>query len=131
MENGRAMTEGESGALILVLEDIEETRDGIEALLKANGYRVDPARHAADGVAKARRERPRLILVGLGGLEAEVIAMACRVREGAGLGQDVPIVIFSGDTIAEGAEVGIGKNVYLTRPDNFDQLKAYMGRLLK
>jgi DNA-binding response OmpR family regulator len=131
MEHGHAMTEEESGALILVLEDVEETRDGIEALLQAEGYRVDPARHEADGVAQARRERPRLILVSLGGLEADVIATACRTRERAGLGQDVPIVIFSVDTIAEGAEVGIGRNVHLTRPDNFEQLKAYVGRLLK
>src|SRR5947209_1535177 len=112
MEHGHAMTEDDNGgALILVLEDVEETRDGIEALLKADGYRVDPARHEADGVAKARRERPSLILVSLGGLEADVIATACRIRERAGLGQDVPIVIFSVDTIAEGAEVGIGRNV--------------------
>ena len=131
MEHGHAITEDESGTLILVLEDVEETRDGIEALLKADGYRVDPARHEADGVAKAGRERPSLILVSLGGLEADVIATACRMRERAGLGQDVPIVIFSVDTIAEGAEVGIGRNVHLTRPDNFEQLKAYVGRLLK
>ncbi|MCU1293581.1 MAG: PhoB: phosphate regulon transcriptional regulatory protein, partial [Bryobacterales bacterium] len=81
MEHGHATTEEESGALILVLEDVEETRDGIEALLEAEGYRVDPARHEADGVAKARREPPSLILVSLGGLEADVIAAACRTRE--------------------------------------------------
>ena len=60
-----------------------------------------------------------------------MIATACRTRERAGLGPDVPVVIFSVDTIAEGAEVDRGGNVYLTRPDNFEQLKAYVGRLLR
>jgi len=121
----------ESGALILVLEDVEETRDGIEALLKAEGYRVHPARNEEDAVRKARCERPSLLLVSLGGSEADMISTACRTRERAELGQDVPIVIFSVETIAEGAEVEIGRNVYLTRPDNFEQLTAYLYRLLK
>jgi len=30
--------------LILVMEDVHETRDGIEKLLTADGYRVAPAR---------------------------------------------------------------------------------------
>jgi DNA-binding response OmpR family regulator len=131
MECRHAITEeDDNGTLILVPEDIEGTRDGIEALLKAEGHCVHPARHEADGVAKARRERPRLILVSLGGLEADVIAAAFQTRERAGLGRDVLIVVFSMDTIAEGAEVDIGRDVHLTRPDNFDQLKAYLGKLL-
>ena len=44
----------------------EETRDGIEKLFTADGYRVDPARND-DAVDRARRQRPDLILVSLGG----------------------------------------------------------------
>jgi CheY-like chemotaxis protein len=39
----RFMSAANDGSLILVVEDVEETRDGIEKLLKADGYRVDPA----------------------------------------------------------------------------------------
>lgn len=80
--------------LILVVEDVEETRDGIEKLLKADGYRVDPARDEADAVVRARRARPDLILVSLAGPATEVIATSSRIRAHAGLGDSVPAVIF-------------------------------------
>ena len=44
-------------AIILVVEDVEETRDGIEDLLKADGYRLIPVRDEEDAVERARRER--------------------------------------------------------------------------
>ena len=115
------------GRLILVLNDIEETRDGIEELLNADGYRVDPARSEQEAVLKSKRERPDLILVAGSGIG--VMAVACRIRERAELG-NVPVVIFCVETIAEGAEVEIGRNVYATRPDNFDQLRSFLQRLL-
>jgi DNA-binding response OmpR family regulator len=123
-------TENDRRSIILVLEDVEEIRDGIEALLKADGYRVIPARSEADALGQARREDPSLILVGLGGAESAVIAAAKRVREGAGLSEDVPIVIFCSPTRPEGVEVEIGLDIYVTRPDNFDQLRALLRRLL-
>src|SRR6266511_739935 len=104
------LTENRTHPLILVVEDVEETRDGIEELLKADGYRVDPARDEEDAVARAGRESPRLILVSLPGPEADVIATAGRIRRRAELSEDVPIVIFCSPTVAEGAEVEIGKN---------------------
>jgi len=127
----RTVMENHGGPVILVIEDVEETRDGIEELLKADGYRVDPARDEEDAVGKARRERPSLILVSLPGPEANVIATAGRVRRRAELSADVPIVIFCIPTVAEGAEVEIGNNIHLTRPDNFDQLRLFLHRLLE
>ena len=41
------------GSLILVVQDVEETRDGVEALLKADGYRVDAARDEEDAVIQS------------------------------------------------------------------------------
>jgi DNA-binding response OmpR family regulator len=116
--------------LILVVEDVEETRDGIEKLLKADGYRVDPARDEADAVVRARRARPDLILVSLAGPATEVIATSSRIRAHAGLGDSVPAVIFCIETIVEGAEVEAEGKIYLTRPDNFDQLRRFLRRLL-
>jgi len=119
----------DDGALILVVEDVEETRDGIEKLLEADGYRVDPARSEEDAVMRARRESPNLILVSLGA-HVDVVATVARIRARAELSDEIPIVIFCVETIAEGAEVKIGTNVYATRPDNFDQLRSLLGRLL-
>ena len=123
-------TENDRHPIILVWDDEEETRDGIEKLLAADGYRVIPARSEADAIAQARCEPPSLILVSLDGAEPAVIAAARRVRESAGLSEDVPIVIFGSPTRPEGAEVEIGPGIYVTCPDNFDQLRDLLRRLL-
>jgi DNA-binding response OmpR family regulator len=123
--------EDDRTAIVLVADDVEETRDGIEKLLTADGYRVDPARSEDDAVDRARRQPPDLILVSLGGRPIDVIASAARIRYRAELGDGVPVVVFCVPIVDEGAEVEIGCNVYVTRPDNFDQLRAFLGRLLQ
>ncbi len=126
------MIKGDSNnPLILVVEDVHETLDGIEKLLKGDGYRVALARDEEDAVESARRQPPSLILVSLGGLPREVIVAARRIRERAEVGEDVPVVIFCIEEIPEGDEVAIGESVYVTRPDNFNQLRSLLTRLLQ
>ena len=117
--------------IILVVEDVQETREGIEKLLLVDGYRIALARDEQDGIESARRQRPDLILVSLAGLPGEVIGSARRIRQKAAIGEDVPVVVFCIDEIAEGDEVAIGENVHVTRPDNFDQLRGLLARLLQ
>ena len=118
-------------ATILVVEDVHETRDGIEKLLKVDGYHVVLARDESDGIESAQRKRPHLILVSLDGLPNEVLMSGCRIRESAAAGDDVPIVIFCFDEIAAGAEVAIGKNIHIAQPDNFNQLRDLLAHLLQ
>ncbi len=118
------------GWLILVVEDIEETRDGIEKLLKVDGYRVEQARNLAEAILKAKRQPPNLLLVSLAGSTPWVIQVASQIRQGAGLNEEVPIVIFCIKEVIEGEEMAIGHNVYLTQPDNFNQLIDLLRRLL-
>jgi CheY-like chemotaxis protein len=115
---------------LLVVEDIAETRDGIEKLLNADGYHVAVARDERDAIERALLKRPNLILVSLAGPSAKVVVTARRIRELADLGEQVPIVVFCVGEIAEGDEVAIGQNVHLTRPDNFNQLRSLITRLL-
>jgi two-component system, OmpR family, response regulator MprA len=115
---------------VLVVEDVAETRDGIEKLLKADGYRVRVARDERDAIESAQLKRPDLILVSLAGPPREVILTARRIREAAKVGEQVPIVVFCDENIAEGDEVAIGQNVHVTRPDNFNQLRSLITRLL-
>ena len=119
------------GPIVLLVHDVEETRDGIEKLLKVDGYRVDSARYEDDAVATALRTSPNLILVNLGGLPAEVIAAARRIREGAQLSEELPVVIFCIASVNEGEEIELGDNIYATRPDNFNQLRSFLRRLLE
>lgn len=116
--------------MILVVEDVQETRDGIEKLLKVDGYRVVLARDVLEGIESAQRQSPDLILVSLAGLPNEILGSGCRIRESAA-GDDVPVVIFCFDEIPEGAEVAIGKNVHIAQPDNFNQLRGLISRLLR
>ena len=123
-------TESNAGARILVVDDVEETRDSIERLLRKGEYHVDSARNEEVAVATARRHPPSLILVSLGGPASAVIATAGRIRERAGLSDQVPVVVFAVDTVDEGAELEIGKRLFVIRPDNFDQLRNFLARLL-
>ncbi len=116
-------------ATILVVNDVEETRDSVEGLLSSDGYRVDPARNEDDAVDRVSRRRPDLILVSLAGSPVDVIVSVARIRERAGLGKDVPVVVFC-LPIEEGAEVAIGSNVFVTWPDSFDQLRIFIRHLL-
>ncbi|HEY0764774.1 MAG TPA: hypothetical protein VGD61_20520 [Pyrinomonadaceae bacterium] len=117
--------------IILVVEDVQETREGIEKLLMVDGYRLALARDEQDGIESALRQRPDLILVSLAGAPHDVIVAARRIREKAAIGEDVPVVVFCVDEIAQGDEVEIGENVYVTRPDNFNQLRSLLARLLQ
>jgi CheY-like chemotaxis protein len=120
-----------TNSIILVVEDVQETREGIERLLLVDGYRIALAKNEQDGIESARRQRPDLILVSLAGVPREVIFSARRIREQAAIGEEVPVVVFCVDEIAEGDEVAIGENVHLTRPDNFNQLRTLLARLLR
>jgi CheY-like chemotaxis protein len=116
---------------ILVIEDVQETRDAIERLLTTDGYCVDPARDADDAVQRVRLCRPDLILISLAGTFEQRINTARRVRERAGLGHDTPIVIFTVPNIPEGAEEELVGNIFISRPDNFNQLRALLARALQ
>ena len=115
--------------LILVVEDVRETSDGIEKLLKADGYRVALARDEPDAIESAKLRRPDLILVTWTGLSGEVLATVCRIRERAAVGDRIPVVFWVED-IDEGEEVAVGGNVHLMRPDSFNQLRGLLARLL-
>jgi CheY-like chemotaxis protein len=115
--------------LILVVEDVRETSDGIERLLKADGYRVALARDEVDAIESARLRRPDLILVTWTGLPGDVPATVGRIRERAAIGDQIALVFWVED-INEGEEVALGGNVYLTHPDSFNQLRGLLARLL-
>ena len=112
------------------MEDVHETRDGIEKLLTADGYRVAPARDELHTIESVQQTQPNLILVSLTGLTGEVLAMVHRLRERMAVRDQIPVVVFYVEDIAEGQEVAIGGNIYLTRPDNFNQLRSLVARLL-
>ena len=118
----------EQSHLILVVEDVYETRAGIDTLLKANGYRVALA--STEAINSTRPERPDLILVSRSALPDNILVKVDGIRREVAVGDDIPVVVFCAQDIPEGEEVVIGGNVYLTNPDNFNQLRSLIARLL-
>src|SRR5262249_12481011 len=116
--------------LILVIDEVEETRDAIEKLLRADGYRVSASRDEQSAIERSSQQRPELILMTRGVQSAEVVATVRRIRDRAYLEKTVPLVIFTAETIAEGTEMDLGENTHLIHPDNFDQLRRLLHRLL-
>jgi len=117
--------------VILVIEDVEEVRDAIERLLLVSGYRVSTARDEEEAILKARLRSPNLILLNLGLDDIQTSEIGRRIRQNSGLSERVPVVVFCVATLAEGAEAEVGANVYTTRPDNFDQLRTLLSRLVR
>ncbi len=116
---------------ILTVEDEQETRDSIKKLLTHDGYWVDLARDEEEAVEKIQRNRPDLILISLCGTREHVVSTSQRVRLRGGLGEETPVVIFSLATIPEGAEEELAGNIHITDPDNFNQLRALLTRVVR
>src|SRR4030095_9510185 len=124
------MDKNDTNLTILGVEDVHETRDGIEKLLMVDGYRVALARDEQDGIESAQRQRPDMILVSLAGFPREVLLSARRIRDAAAIGENCPTVVFCVEEIAEGDEAAIGKTIHIARPANFNQLRSILARLL-
>jgi DNA-binding response OmpR family regulator len=123
-------TDREKRLLILVVEDVEETRHGIEQLLTVSGYHVTTARDEEQAVEEAICRPPDLILLSFTADIVDIVSIAVRMRARSRLSERVPVVIFCVRSLQEGDVVEAGRNVYLTRPDNFDQLRASLRLLL-
>jgi hypothetical protein len=52
-------------------------------------------------------------------------------RNCAAVGEQVPVVVFCVEGAGEGGEAAIGQNVHITQPDNFNQLRRLLTRLLQ
>jgi CheY-like chemotaxis protein len=116
--------------LVLVVEPDEETRDGIEHLLAADGYCVESARNEDEAVKRALRCCPDLILVTVASSPEAAVGSAVRIRQRAEIDVSVPAVVFCVPSLEQGAEIALGRNVHVTRPDNFDQLRRFVLRLI-
>ena len=123
-------TECQDRRSLLVLEEIEETAAVVEMMLNKNGYCVTIARTEDDTIARAKCRPPDLILMSLGTESDRILPAANRIRECSGISDEVAIVVFCVETIPQGAEIQVERNIYLTRPDNFNQLREFLHRLL-
>lgn len=120
----------QNGAVILVLERDQEVRDGIAALLIANGYRVIAARGEEEAILRTQIERPQLILAPVWRSDEETVAEAKQTRERINCDKHIPIVVFSAETLSDDPERDVANQVFITNPDNFNQLREFLRRVM-
>lgn len=113
---------------ILVVNDVEATRDGIKQMLEQDGYSIMIARNEKDAVEKFHLEQIDLMLVTFEGETASVIVAAERIRARAETGENTPIIIFCVGELEE--EAAVEGNIYFSCPDDFNQLRKFIERLL-
>ena len=115
---------------ILVVNDVEATRDGIKEMLERDGYYIKTVRDEQDAAVKGQLKQIDLMLVSLERETADVISVARRIRVHAGLSEDTPVIIFCAGELKDN-ESDVERNIYLFCPDGFNQLRDFIKRLSK
>jgi signal transduction histidine kinase len=119
-------------AEILVVDDDDDGRASLAAILETGGYYVREARDGRDGLTAVELHTPSLVLLdvsmpGMDGLET-----LRRLRSGAQ--RDVPVILLTGkrfdpDSIGEGLELGADE--YLPKPVRPPELLARIRAMLR
>jgi CheY-like chemotaxis protein len=134
-EGTSAMSGGENRRTILLVEEDDETRSVLLPNLKKQGYRVLPALDEADAIERVSADGAEadLVLINLVG-EAPEAALAAgrRIRAHAKYDGRTPLVVMAekyGKEL-EGTDVNVSGNDWITYPEDHDQLRNLLARLL-
>jgi two-component system, OmpR family, KDP operon response regulator KdpE len=110
------------GAIVLVVEDDDETRRAVVRDLTARGFRVDEAPDGATALDRWERRRPDLVLLDLGLPDMDGLQVIRRIRRDA----TTPVVILSGryEEREKVEALDRGADDYVTKPFGVDELNA-------
>jgi PAS domain S-box-containing protein len=113
---------------ILVIEDDVDVADGLQAALEIDGHDVEVAKNGSDGLSRARRFQPEVVLcdIGLPGMNGYDVARAFRADPDL---RATVLVALSGYAQAEDVERarGAGFDRHLAKPASIDNLKRILG----
>ena len=113
---------------VLIVEDNEDSRELLAAILKKRGHRVFTAEDGPSGVEAALSRRPRVLLVdiGLPGLDGYGVARQVR----AGLGKSVYLVAITGYGQPEDRRRALeaGFDMHLTKPVDIGAVDRLLSR---
>ena len=114
---------------ILVVEDDRKTSAAIELYLRHAGYRSTLVHSGTEGLARARREPPDLVILDLmlPGLDGLSVCRALRAES------PVPIILLTARTTEEDKLRGLalGADDYVTKPFSPRELVARVGAVLR
>ena len=110
---------------VLVVEDHPDMRELLIWQMEIMGFLAIPARHGKDGVDKAMREKPQLILMDIRMPEMDG-REATRILRSNPETQDIPILaataLFSESDLKSCLEAGC--NGYIVKPFSFQELQG-------
>ena len=129
------MSERENRRTILLVEEDDETRPLLKKNLKNDGYRLLLALDEEDAFDRVSGggAQADLVLINLVGKAPEAaLAAGRRIREHAKYDGRTPLVVMAekyGKDL-EGTDVNVGGNDWITYPEDHDQLRNLLARLL-
>jgi signal transduction histidine kinase/CheY-like chemotaxis protein len=100
---------------ILVVDDQQENRTVVASLLSPLGFEVVEARHGQEGLEKARKRLPDLILSDLVMPVMDGFEFIRQLRKWPEL-QEVPVIVMSGSIVEKGAQGEVGYNAAISKP---------------
>lgn len=114
---------------ILVVEDNDDNREMLKALLEQDGFRVDVAADGAQAVAQALSLKPAIAIVDIGLPVLDGFEVARRVR--AALGSSIALVALTGYGQPEDRQrtAEAGFDAHLTKPVAPSELEAVVFQL--
>jgi DNA-binding response OmpR family regulator len=125
---------GAERGTILVVDDEPNIADLVEMYLRKEGFRVLKAASGEDGLAAAKRERPRLVVldVGLPGIDGLEVCRRLQADGGPG-GASVPVIFLTARDGEIDRILGLemGADDYLTKPFSPRELVARVKAILR
>lgn len=117
---------------VLYIEDNPDNRLLVKRVLMAEGYAVDVASNAADGLALAEAGRPNLILVDINMPEVDGYAVTAQLRRMNHMTR-VPIIALTANVMKGDKEktLAAGCDGYIQKPIDIDQFPKQLARFLE
>ncbi|NND70606.1 MAG: response regulator [Rhodothermales bacterium] len=118
--------------LVLIVEDSLDMRSYLSELLKKEGYRTMSARDGIDGVAKAKKIKPSLIISDVMMPEMDGFAL-CRAVKNDVLLNHIPVVLLTARTEEVDKLEGLkaGADDYLAKPFSAAELRTRTENLIE
>lgn len=117
---------------VLYIEDNPDNRLLVKRVLVAEGYEVDVASNAADGLKLAESGKPNLILVDINMPDVDGYTVTAQLRKMDHLGR-VPIVALTANVMKGDREktLAAGCDGYIQKPIDIDQFPKQLARYLE
>jgi signal transduction histidine kinase len=124
-EEERAMTHRQAGVRVLVVDD-EDTRRGLELVLRTEGFVVQATSDATNALEMATRSAPAIVLLGVGMSGCLELLGALRARE-------IPVIVVGvvAELATAIAAIRAGAADYLTKPVDAGALLLAIGRAVE